>query len=51
MARAALIVAAVLGAGAPAQAQRLDGFNVIAVPQHPYGSASARELLEQYWDM
>jgi hypothetical protein len=26
-------------------AQRFDGFNVIAVPEHPYGSASARESL------
>jgi hypothetical protein len=46
MVRAILLAAAVLCAGAPAQAQRLDGFNVIAVPQHPYGSASARESLE-----
>ena len=32
-------------AGPAAHAQRYDGFNVIAVPQHPYGSPSARTSL------
>ena len=34
-----------MSAGWPALAQRFDGFNVIAVPEHSYGSASAREAL------
>jgi hypothetical protein len=45
MLRAPFIVAIVLWAAAPAFAQRFDGFNVVAVPEHPYGSASAREAL------
>jgi hypothetical protein len=32
--------------GERALAQRYDGFNVIAVPKHPYGSPSARAALE-----
>jgi hypothetical protein len=46
MLRALLIVGIVLCAGASAFAQRFDGFNVIAVPEHPYGSALAREALK-----
>jgi hypothetical protein len=29
----------------PAHSQRLDGFNVIATPDHPFGSASAERAL------
>jgi hypothetical protein len=45
MLRTILIAAIVVWANWPAFAQRWDGFNVIAVPEHPYGSASAREAL------
>lgn len=45
MLRAAVIVAIMLFAGAPVFAQRFDGFNVVAVPGHPYGSASAGQAL------
>jgi hypothetical protein len=41
----ALAVALLLGPGAHAFAQRFDGFNVIAVPEHPYGSAAAGQAL------
>jgi len=37
-----LLLAAALGR---AEAQRLDGFNVIATPDHPFGSASAERAL------
>lgn len=45
MSRLAVIVAIVLWVAAPAAAQRWDGFNVIAVPEHPYGSPSAAQAL------
>jgi len=45
MLRAALIMSILVGAVAPAFAQKFDGFNIIAVPEHPYGSASARAAL------
>jgi hypothetical protein len=47
MLRLALMVALALAlsVGAEASAQRFDGFNVVAVPEHPYGSAAAREAL------
>jgi hypothetical protein len=35
-----------IGISARAPAQRLDGFNVIAVPGHPFGSESARQALD-----
>ncbi len=40
-----LALTLVLAAGGPALAQRLDGFNVIAVPAHPYGSPGAGDAL------
>jgi hypothetical protein len=45
MLRVVLTLAIIFWAGASALAQRFDGFNVIAVPEHPYGSVSAREAL------
>jgi hypothetical protein len=45
MFRCALALALTILAGVPASAQRFDGFNIIAVPEHPYGSPSARESL------
>jgi hypothetical protein len=45
MLRAAVIVAILIFPGAPSFAQRFDGFNVVAVPEHPYGSASAEQAL------
>jgi hypothetical protein len=43
---AALLVSVLLGASAKfASAERLDGFNVIVVPDHPFGSASAEQAL------
>jgi hypothetical protein len=45
MIRFVLILALAISAGTEAFAQRFDGFNVVAVPDHPYGSASARESL------
>jgi glycosyl hydrolase family 113 len=39
---AVVFLIAVLG---PVRAQRLDGFNVIATPNHPFGSASAERAL------
>ncbi len=50
IARAAVVSAwAALAASAasPASAQRLDGFNVIAAPGHPFGSASAARALAE----
>lgn len=45
MLRFTVALALALAAGGSASAQRFDGFNIIAVPQHPYGSAGAREAL------
>src|SRR4051812_1026164 len=45
MLRFIVALALALSAGASADAQRFDGFNVVAVPEHPYGSASAGEAL------
>jgi hypothetical protein len=45
MLRLILALGLALSAGAEACAQRFDGFNVVAVPEHPYGSASARKSL------
>jgi hypothetical protein len=42
---AAIAAALALGALAPAFAQRFDGFNVIAAPNHPFGSPAARTAL------
>jgi hypothetical protein len=42
----ALAFAVLTSALAPASAQRLDGFNVIVTPGHPFGSASAKRALE-----
>jgi hypothetical protein len=43
--RLAIVVAIVGWLAVPAAAQRWDGFNVIAVPEHPYGSDSAARAL------
>jgi hypothetical protein len=43
---AALAIVLAAMAAAPACAQRYDGFNVIVVPGHPFGSVSARASLE-----
>ena len=45
MRRAAVVFAFVFLTGAHVSAQKFDGFNVIAVPEHSYGSVSAREAL------
>jgi hypothetical protein len=45
MLRAALVIAIVLSLDPQALAQRFDGFNVIAVPGHPYGSVTAHQSL------
>jgi hypothetical protein len=42
---AAAAILAVPAAGAPAAQQRYDGFNVIAVPSHPFGSPRTRASL------
>src|SRR5665647_3924748 len=34
-----------IAAFAPARGERLDGFNVVATPDHPFGSASAGRAL------
>jgi hypothetical protein len=41
----ALAVALLIAMLGPAGAQRFDGFNVIATPDHPFGSASAERAL------
>jgi hypothetical protein len=42
----ALVLLAAFASGlAPARGQRLDGFNVVATPNHPFGSASAERAL------
>jgi hypothetical protein len=41
----ALAVALLIAALGPARGQRFDGFNVIATPDHPFGSASAERAL------
>ena len=45
--RLILILAALLleASAAPASAQRLDGFNLVAVPGHPFGGVSARQAM------
>lgn len=49
--RAVLAGFAIVIAGAPtgqaAQVPRLDGFNIIVAPAHPFGSAGARRAIEQ----
>lgn len=45
MLRLAVAFAIALCSAAPASAQRWDGFNVIAMPEHPYGSESAGQAL------
>jgi sugar phosphate isomerase/epimerase len=45
MLRSALLAMALLALAQPALAQRFDGFNVIVAPDHPFGSASARQSL------
>src|SRR3984893_14925904 len=42
---AAIMLAVTAVASRPGIAQRLDGFNVIAVPGHPFGGASAKRAL------
>jgi sugar phosphate isomerase/epimerase len=42
---AAIALALTIAAPTPGVAQRLDGFNVIAVPGHPFGGASAKHSL------
>ena len=46
MLRWALLATALLAPAQPALGQRFDGFNVIVAPDHPFGSASARQSLE-----
>jgi hypothetical protein len=41
----AALLAAAIGATCTAAAERFDGFNVIAVPAQPFGSAAARQAL------
>lgn len=45
MQRSALLALALLALAEPALGQRFDGFNVIATPNHPFGSSSARQSL------
>jgi hypothetical protein len=40
-----IVLALACAAAVPARAQRFDGFNVVAAPDHPHGSASARTAL------
>jgi hypothetical protein len=42
---ALLILAASIAMSVPAQSQRLDGFNVVATPNHPFGSISSERAL------
>jgi hypothetical protein len=46
MRHALIVLTLLLSASAAASAQRFDGFNVIAVPEHPFGSATARQSLD-----
>jgi hypothetical protein len=45
MAAAFFMLAILVAVSAPALGQRLDGFNVVATPNHPFGSASAGRAL------
>ena len=43
--KALLALAVSIAALGPSRAQRLDGFNIVATPDHPFGSASAERAL------
>src|ERR1700678_3766189 len=43
--RALLVLALSIGLPGPLLGQRLDGFNVVATPEHPFGSAAAERSL------
>jgi hypothetical protein len=43
--KAMLVLAASIAVLDPARGARLDGFNVVATPNHPFGSASAARAL------
>jgi hypothetical protein len=45
MRHALIALTLLLSADAAASAQRFDGFNIIAVPEHPFGSEAARQSL------